>query len=222
LQRRLLDWDACHERPAPGRFGDFGFSFLWNTKRVKESSRDGKPSIIDFRGPYLTRRPLLGRFSPSDLPGGLFFEIRLINVHLRPVPSQNGSDGYDKSKLIEEFKLVTGEIYDYLSNHRYGNFMPAYTIVLGDYNLSAVICQAHEFDTITRYVQTKQEEKTTMSAKGYAKDLDHFSYDVKRFAGIGVKIQRVDSVNKFMRGDFEWHMEKVSNHVPIKFEFGLN
>ena len=219
LQRRLLDWNVCHERPARGQFGDFGFSFLWNTKRVQECSRDGIPSIVDFRGPDITRRPLLGRFSPSELPGGLLFEIRLINVHLRPAPNQVGSDGYDKAKLIEEFKLVTGEIYDYLSRPN-GN-LQAYTIVLGDYNLSAVICQSYETDTITRYVQTKQEEKTTMSVKGYANDLDHFSYDVRRFKSIGVKIERVDSVNKFMGGDFEQHMQSVSNHVPIKFEFTM-
>ena len=222
LQRRLSNWNVCHERPAQGRFGDYGFSFLWNTKRVIECSRDGNPSMITLHGPDMTRRPLLGRFSPCALPGGLFFEIRLMNVHLcwNSETVQN-----DMVKRKEEFRLVTGEIYEYLSNRRYGEqktaFMPAYTIVLGDYNLSAVICQALENDSITHYVQTKQEEKTTISNKGYASDYDHFSYDVKRFSGVNVQIQRIDSVSKFMRGDFEQHMQKISDHVPIKFELSL-
>jgi len=222
LQRRLSNWEVCHERPAQGRFGDYGFSFLWNTKRVSECSRDGKPSIITVRGPDMTRRPLLGRFSPSELPGGLFFEMRLINVHLC---WDSETVKNDIVKRIEEFKLITGEVYEYLSNRRYGDqnsaFMPAYTIVLGDYNLSAVICQSFENDSITHFIQTKQEEKTTMSAKGYANDYDHFSFDTKRFAGVDVQIQRIDSVSKFMGGDFEQHMQKISDHVPIKFEFSL-
>ena len=82
LRLRLLNWEVCHERPATGSFGDYGFSFLWNTKRVKECSRDGRPNTITMRRPNMTRRPLLGRFSPCELHGGLFFEFRFINIHL--------------------------------------------------------------------------------------------------------------------------------------------
>ena len=219
LRIRLPNWEMCHERPAVGSFGDYGFSFLWNTKRVKECSKEGRPNIITVRGPDMTRRPLYGRFTPSELPGGLFFEFRLINVHLCWDSERVKND---KAKRFEEFKLVTGEIYEYLSNHRYGDFMPAYTIVLGDYNLSALICQTYENSVSTHFVETKQDEKTTISANGYASDYDHFSYDVKRFAGIDVRIQRIDSVNRFMSGNFEQHMQSISDHVPIKLEFSLN
>ena len=225
LKRRLPEWEGCHGQPRTRERDEefnLGFAFLWNTKRVRECSKDGRPIIFDMykSQTVMTRNPYYGRFTPNGLLGGSFFEIRLINIHL-----WFGKDlALDKQKRLEEFKLVTRDIYSSLSHRRYGDNMPAYTVVLGDYNFCAVICHLQENDTAIYFAGTKQEEKTTLSTKNevLVNDYDHFGYNDNRFSATGVTIERVDSVSKYMNNDFDLHMKKLSDHVPIKMELILN
>jgi endonuclease/exonuclease/phosphatase family metal-dependent hydrolase len=103
--------------------------------------------------------------------------------------------------------------------------MQALTIVLGDYNFSAVFCQEYERDT-GRYFITKtvQEKETTISKENayYVSDYDHFSYDEEGFAATEIIYDRIDSVSKYLNNDFKKHWEDVSDHVPIRIELNLN
>jgi len=247
LKKRLPGWEGCHGDPR-SRIRDsnfnLGFAYLWNTRRVREVSKEGMPSIFtQYRTKaILTRNPFYGRFSPNGLPGGAFFEIRLINIHLW----YGNNLVTDKAKRLEEFKAASQYIYQSLSTRRYGNFMPAYTIVLGDYNFSAVFCQSQETDTVSYYANTKQEQKTTLPRiKGEAKDgieakngiseetqtknpadfvndYDHFGYNDARFDASDVIVSRVNTVNKYMSDDFTRHRKELSDHIPIKLELILN
>ena len=230
LLQRLPGWagdygksqsDSDYGNNIDSEGGGLGFAFLWNTRRVTECSKDGHPEIITYKSSAMARKPYYGRFSPSGLIGGSFFEIRLINIHLWH--GQSYSEG--TLKRLGEFQLVTDDIYSYISNRRYGDFRPAYTVILGDYNFSAVYCQRAVGDADARYfVNTKQEEKTTISKENskYASNYDHFSYNEKRFESSDLIVERVESVGKYMDNDFEKHWQEVSDHVPIKLEIILN
>lgn len=219
LKRRLPGWNGEH---GEDRANGLGFGFLWNTKRVRECSRDGAPEIISayHSSTQMRRNPFYGRFTPNGLIGGAFFEIRLINVHIH----HGGSNSLQNiDQRMAEFRTVSNDIYRYLSTHRYGNNMPAYTIVLGDYNLCSWQCQQEETLNIGT-AKTFQEEKTTLkrSEDGFCNDYDHFGYDENRFIGTNIFYEKVDTVSKYMNNDFQLHMEKVSDHVPIKMEITLN
>jgi endonuclease/exonuclease/phosphatase family metal-dependent hydrolase len=218
LKKRLPGWDGRHGRPGYDSAGDLGFGYLWNTKRVRECSKDGQPIIFQqYRSNIrMKRNPFYARFTPSGLPGGAFFEIRLIDVHLFYS---------DPAQRVEEYKLVTGDIHNYISTHRYGDNMPAYTIILGDYNLYCAYCGIITQQTGKgAKIGTKQEEKTTISSSSdkFVNDYDHFSYDEDRFVGTTAIIERVNSVFKYCKNNFEKHKEKISDHVPIKLELVLN
>jgi endonuclease/exonuclease/phosphatase family metal-dependent hydrolase len=231
LKMRLPGWEACYRRTGNGRAGDYGLGFLWNTRRFRECSKDNEPiSFENYKSKIRMRRnPCYGRFTPSGLIGGTFFEIRLIDVHLWWGSPRRD----DVAQRITEYKLVTDKIHDYINAHKYGynrndinarqqdTKMPVYTIVLGDYNLCCFKCQENEIQN--QKVKTKQSEKTTLSTDNasFANDYDHFSYDEDRFNGTNVIIKRVNSVCKYCGNDFEEHREKVSDHVPIKLELIL-
>ena len=220
LISRLPGWAGEH---GEDKSSGLGFGFLWNTKRVRECSKDKTPEILTsyHSSTQLHRNPFYGRFTPNGLIGGAFFEIRLINVHIH----HGGSDNIQNiEQRMAEFKTISNDIYKYLSSHRYGNNMPAYTIVLGDYNLCSWQCLQEEFLNNENSAKTHQAEKTTLrrAEAGFSNDYDHFGYDENRFIGTNIFYERVDTVNKYMNNDFQLHMEKVSDHVPIKLELVLN
>ena len=228
LLRRLPGWegsygksqsDSDYGRGQDSEGGGLGFAYLWNAKRMRECSKDGQPEIITRFSGNITRKPYYGRFTPSGL-GGPFFEFRLINIHLWHGVSYCAGT----PRRLQEFELVTKEIYSYLSNRRYGDYMPALTVVLGDYNFSAVFCQGYQNDTAKYFIKTVQEKETTISKDNarHVNDYDHFSYDERRFAATEVIYDRVDSVSKYLGNDFEKHWKDVSDHVPIKIELNIN
>jgi endonuclease/exonuclease/phosphatase family metal-dependent hydrolase len=223
LLKRLPGWKGSHGRPSLDKAGDYGFAFLWNPNRVKECSKNGCPIIFEqykTQNIRMRRNPLYGRFTPSGLIGGSFFEIRLIDVHLW-WGSQSGPP--DINQRDKEYELITGEIHDYINTHRYGNFKPAYTIILGDFNMVSFWCHAKEQQTDKNNVRTHQEEKTTISGNNdsFANDYDHFAFDDNRFNATTTIIERVDSVQKYCRNNFEVHRAEISDHIPIKMELVL-
>lgn len=127
-----------------------GYAFLWNSETMELSWTDkmvseggvsrlekhvAEPHIynqyrIDRRRgeEELARNPYYGRFKPVHG----FCEIRLINTHFY----FGDNTALNKSKRKREFDILTKVIYHNISDRRYGNNLPAYTIILGDYNLN--------------------------------------------------------------------------------------
>ena len=117
--------------------------------------------------------------------------------------------------------------------------MPAYTILLGDYNLNMKssgcgyplypdymgIIKVEDNGVIqnirivqeepTSLKKPKNENRNSIDAYGYANNFDHFSYDDDRFNGVGKKVKRIDTVQKYCDSDFRKHLEVISDHVPI-------
>jgi endonuclease/exonuclease/phosphatase family metal-dependent hydrolase len=231
LKARLHGWEGYHGKSQSdndyginheGRGTGLGFAYLWNMQRVRECSNDGQPEIITRFSSHITRKPFYGRFTPAGL-GGPFCEFRLINIHLWH--GENKVIG--TPQRLKEFETVTTEIYNYLSNRRYGDYMQAFTIVLGDYNFSAVYCEAYKEATVRYYIKTVQEKTTTLTKPesenpGFVSNYDHFSYDERKFFATKIVYDRVDSVSKYLNEDFTKHWKEVSDHVPIKIELILN
>jgi endonuclease/exonuclease/phosphatase family metal-dependent hydrolase len=210
-----------NETPSKERkHASLGYAFLWNTNRVRECSKDEKPEIFNqIKKGTLARTPYYGRFTPSGLLGGPFFEIRLVNVHL-----WWGSSSQDNIAIrLKEYGIVTGDIHTYISKHRYGNNMPAYTIIMGDYNMTLPFLRENVIQEENIIVITEQSELTTLSKQRFVNDYDHFSYDTNRFSkgGVTINISRINSVEKYCGNNFERHKLNVSDHVPIKLELSL-
>jgi endonuclease/exonuclease/phosphatase family metal-dependent hydrolase len=220
-----------------------GYAFIWNSRRVRECSRSGPQVFKQIKNGELVRNPFYGRFTPSGLPGGAFFEIRLINVHLC-------SPAEPKANRLKEYSVATQEVYTRISKKRYGDNMPSYTIILGDYNMPITWCSEANNNFEGQIICTDQEEKTTLSTninqqkeskKGilasllakerqapsqeqdpFANDYDHFSFDMYELLDIELKIERINSVEKYYQNDFVEYKKKVSDHVPIKMEIMIN
>jgi endonuclease/exonuclease/phosphatase family metal-dependent hydrolase len=199
-----------------------GFAFIWNTSRLRECSKKREPLLLDFLVPKakLARTPLYGRFSPMGTWGGAFFEIRLINIHL----IWGGNLLTDKEKRLMEFDFIADRVYTYLSKHRYGNNMPSYTVILGDYNMTSFYLSAKHFDREHIQLSTVQIDPSTLSDDRYVNDYDHFSYDSWRFFDSGVisSERKIDSVNLYCNGSFPTHKSNISDHVPIVLDIDIN
>lgn len=148
-----------------------------------------------------------------------------------------------------EFKALTKSIYYRVSDKIYGKAegesvpTTAYTILLGDYNLNLkesgagypcmneleaieIICNADEGRT--KLIVTKQAELTTLKKPNeneddvlFASNYDHFSYDENRFSGTTCAIEKVDTVKKYFNNDPKEHLEKFSDHTPIKMTLSI-
>jgi exonuclease III len=216
------NWLGYYERPAVGKSGEYGFAFLWNSDRVSECSRNHTPRIFnEYKSAIrLSRNPLYGRFSPKLSPNSeISQEFRLIDIHLRfsdeVLPNLEKIPGRKKREI--ECGIVTGEIYKEIDTHRYGNFKPAFTFSLGDYNLSVDDCIRHSGNSA---VVTYQREQTTLNGNndGYASSYDHFSFDSAKYNSVPFTESRVDAVNKYFGGNYEKYYETVSDHVPVVLE----
>lgn len=254
LSRLGSNWRGCWDRPnSKIAQAAEGYAFIWNTKRIKlaesqtiSGKRTYYPRIynqyrIDYKKNQkeLVRNPYFARFNPINT----FFEIRLINIHI--MFSGNKDDNTislsDSAMRKNEFDILVKSIYGKEADKRYGNNMPAYTIILGDYNLNLKrewtkgpyvdeIIEITEGQDVKR-VRTIQDQLTTLKqtsnnlgeqVRGYANNYDHFSYDENRFADVTVKSQKIDSVRKYCNDDFECHRKEVSDHVPISLNLELH
>ena len=121
-----------------------GYGFLWNTNRLRLAvgkTEDGKerpfnPRICMINKEDMQRRPYYARFTPSKTKaGGPWIEFRLICIH-----TYFGDDSADAVKTREkELKVLMEDIYPQIADRKYGfygNGMPSYTVLLGDYNVS--------------------------------------------------------------------------------------
>lgn len=222
----------------PERYG-----FIWNSKRLRllEIPNKKNPTYYQYAGgDSVLRPPYYARFTARGMLGGSNFELRLVNVHLRY--------GDNPQMRNREYDILVKQVLPRICDHSELSVdmevMPAYTILLGDYNLSLNGGSGFKVDSITttnytgrnRYFKTVQEQKTTLKqAKGqqsiedcYANNYDHFTYEMDlaeklKFTEAG----RVEALTKYCSEEKEvadmlrGYREKVSDHVPIKLKMDL-
>ena len=221
-----------------------GYAYIWNTRKLDlvEIDVDGYtrrflPRIwkqYRAEGKKLIREPYYARFTPRGKVAGCFCEIRLINTHI--VYGDNNKSGVEV-RYCEFLKLV-GNVYENIANKRYGDRMPAYVVVLGDYNLSLDLLKTADVkveigDSVSARRQesviTVQGELTTVNHKqqddgsytsDYVSNYDHFSFLKKYEEIMCMDIERV-KVEKYCP-DLVRYWETVSDHVPIKMSINLN
>ena len=219
------------------------YAFIWNKDRLKKVDtklnggqlRVYEPRIFtqyklnpSLGQKPLVRNPLYGRFTPRDLGGGNF-EIRVICTHIR----FNGQKGDDDSSFVNmrrnELDVLARTLYPKLSDRIYGDMMPAYTILLGDYNMnlraagpgmsSYIDAGEKKLETVevtdgarVKKITTFQSDKTTLKRKQsededvlddkYANNYDHFTYDELRVNSIHPKYQAVDVIHSGKYGRY--------------------
>lgn len=233
------------------------YAFLWNKYRLKKVDtrlKDGQIRVYEPRifSQYkidplsgqkpLVRNPLYGRFTPRDLGGGNF-EIRLICTHIRFNGKKNVEDPNHINMRRNELDVLAKTLYPKLADRVYGDMMPAYTILLGDYNmnlksagfgLGAYIhypdgkVEIKDGKNVKR-LATVQSTKTTLKRRqledeniqddNYANNYDHFTYDELKVNAIHPRYQAVDVIQggKYGRylNDFKKYRDEVSDHIPI-------
>lgn len=258
LRRLGSKWEGAWGQPnSHSASAAEGYAFIWNTDRIELSEsitasgrRVYKPRIynqyrIDRKNGQreLVRNPFYGRFKPKNEN----FEIRILNAHI--VFSVNNN--LEKNETLQmvtsyearrnELNILIKSIFAKENVWRYGTNLTAYTILMGDYNLSLkrpwtappYLQEEIEIED-GRYsykVRTVQDQLTTLKSRsrlnpnevvrGYANNYDHFSYDDDRFQDLHPQILKVDSVRKYCADDFERHRKEISDHVPISIEIDL-
>ena len=112
-----------------------GYAFIWNNTRIQlaktsngRADWDFEPRMIDRCKQDLFRKPFYGRFVPKADPS---MELRLVCVHTYYGKTDNAAD---RKVRQHEIDVLLKDIYPEIADRRYGYNLPAYTIVLGDYN----------------------------------------------------------------------------------------
>lgn len=145
-------WDMCSNTPQDTvyQFKDFeekcndeGFAFIWKKSKFKLPKyyccTKFKPRIINKMADdrditescdvFKRMTPYYIRLIPQN---GGFFELRLLNIHL-----YWGNEGLGAiAQRNKEYEFLIKTLYPEISSKRYGDYRPAYTYALGDYNLS--------------------------------------------------------------------------------------
>lgn len=264
LLKRLgtMRWDGVWESPpSVSSAAREGYAFIWDKSKFRLSRTDYEdgtwreyiPRIykqyrIDrsLGQRQLIRNPYYARFEPLN---GSFCEFRLINTHIMFARSTAINDVPDSFGNIamrkNEFQILTQALYASIADKVYKNNRPAYTIILGDYNLnlrqSGAISSAYIDEVIdvvdgryTKHLLTTQSELTTLkmppkdpNAQDYnnmtcwANNYDHFTYDLQRFEGVKISVQRKDSVTSYCDSDYKIHRKTISDHVPIIMDINI-
>ena len=261
---RLLDylgrfeWDGVWDSPtSSSSIAAEGYGFIWNKRRMRlavtplpdGTEKTFRPHIynqyrVDRRlgQTQLIRNPYYARFEPLD---GSFCEIRLINTHIIFSKGNSLNQLLDIGAVVmrkREFDILTQALYNSISDKRYGNNRPAYTIILGDYNLNLrtsgatgafldEIITVQDRGQIKRLI-TVQDELTTLKANNvgnqedssssyWANNYDHFTYDMDRFSSVSAVSSRINTVKDYCNDDYELHRKTVSDHVPIALKLNL-
>ena len=229
-----------------------GYAFLWDKRRLRKiqttllngSEEIDEPKTFDhyrvdksLGQKELIRDPVFGRFTASGLGGGNF-ELRLLCDHIRYNGISEEKDRFFWPMRHNEFDVLAKTLYPRLADAQYGTQMPAYTIVLGDYNMNLqriwtkqpymsaaeetvlvdqkkIITVQDQLTTLKKPNYKKPEEKTA----GYQHNYDHFSYDAGRLSSLNPVARRIDIVaNSYYSiyyGDYDRYREEISDHLPI-------
>lgn len=229
-----------------------GYAYLWNANKIDLVHSEDEDSGTKISEPVIwsqysgrkyqkiKREPYYARFSPNGLSGGSFFELRLINTHIL--------FGKNTGERLAEFQRLVENVYVNIANRRYGNNMPAYTILLGDYNLTTAQLQSKDSLTvekifigdnrderIKRTIMTVQDLPSTInriqkedgsySSTGYTtNDYDHFSFTKDMNEAMSLIPSRIDAVGKYYTDKeepFTEYRREVSDHVPVALTINL-
>lgn len=159
------------------------YGFVWNAKRLRkvETIVDGakrvyQPTIYkqyrldrSLGQKKFVRNPYYARFEPCFL-GALPIELRLINTHIRFSKGKDGEVDNSPSAVAmrqNEFAVLSRALFPSIEDKRYGNNKPAYTILLGDYNLNLPRGHTHSpylwMEEV--YIQDGRGEKRLITAQ---------------------------------------------------------
>lgn len=194
-----------------------------------------------------SRVPYYARFIPVN---GGFWELRLLNLHLH-FGSDNKDDIKKRQKeyniLVKEVFPGINKLRKYGNNRpAITIFLGDYNLNIdkaiirdnldNSYNKNAVIEEnpiiiksfwdKQEIETI-QYELTSLKNCSAEDGNGYANNYDHFTIDISDFKSKGVqyKCKRIDAVRNYYGHNnsnaFKIYNEKVSDHVPIVFEFNF-
>lgn len=236
------EWEYC----LPPRYiGKPEYAFLWRKRRLHLVEKGENPRIFEnyhSDQPGQTKLiypPLVARFTPQGLLGGSNFEIRLINTHIS-FSKTSADDAEDDGNMnaVEhrqsELRTLCQQVYRSYSTVRDGSNMPAYTILLGDYNLCiGEYPRLEETIDITalRKVKTVQSQRTTVRQKApdnpqnaeayYSKNYDHFSYEVDLLDKLSLVDSRVTALGDYYSNELDDYRREISDHVPIKLTLNL-
>lgn len=218
----------------PERYG-----FIWNSKRLRliKPRRGVNPGYYQNAGALgLIRPPYYARFTARGMLGGANFELRIVNTHIR--------DASREEDRIKEFNVLVKQVLPRICDHQEisedGEIMPAYTFLMGDYNLALNKSERsiYKIETVTttnytgknREYRTVQEKATTLKMPNnqgsieecYANNFDHFTYEVDLDTKLVLIPQRIEPLDKYYSGTAEpadklkEYRAEVSDHVPIK------
>ena len=138
-----FEWAVADSNADSSDSRDEGYAFLWNKKRLRLSSVSiaGKgervfyPRMCNLNKKDLIRRPYYARFTPTKTQeGGPWIELRLLCVHTY----FGNDDSKARERRDNELDILLTDIYPQISDRRYGDYgngMPSYTILMGDYNV---------------------------------------------------------------------------------------
>ena len=181
----------------------------------------------------------------QELRYGGFFDLRLLNIHIFHGKTGNISD-IEKRKI--EHLLLVRELYPQISQQRYGDFRPAYTIAMGDYNLNifrpdritqekkgdlqeviavpeygTVITAQHQLSTLKSQEDAGQVTKNLtsdgLSESIGANNYDHFSFEKTMFSDVSCYV--IEAVHKYCNNDLDYYRKNISDHLPIVMEIEL-
>lgn len=268
VRYNLYDWGFCWAAPKEsgdeeklqemlqeGKRGE-GYAYIWNNKKFKlaETQKQGvkhvfEPRIVNSLSndvrvdcSIYARTPYYIRLHPRY---GGFFDLRLLNIHIFHGKTGNISD-IEKRKI--EHLLLVRELYPQIGQQRYGDFRPAYTIAMGDYNLNifrpdritqekkgdlqeviavpeygTVITAQHQLSTLKSQEDTGQDEKNLtrdgLSQSIGANNYDHFSFEKTMFSDVSCYV--IEAVHKYCNNDLDYYRKNISDHLPIVMELEL-
>ena len=210
---------GCIWKDSSGKYNTYkeGYAFIWNKRKFEHVDEEG--SIYDRHGVKnkLVRPPFFARFIPVNIFENGFIELRLITTHL--VYSKPDKEaGKNTEFRRKELKILTEEIYPDIADDRYGNNRPAYTILMGDYNLCLTKTPRLEVDvdkTAGFYRAIMPNTKVSILNRNNRKIVTRQS----ELTSLKRPINDKDSTEKYdvdKESDAEEVMDKLSNNYYSK------
>lgn len=157
------------------------YGFVWNERRLRKvetivngTKRIYQPTIYKQYGldsslgqKKFVRNPYYARFETLRAP---YIELRLINTHIRFAKGKDGEVDNSPSAVAmrqNEFAVLSRALFPRIEDKTYGNNKPAYTILLGDYNLNLLRGHTHSpylwMEEV--YVQDGRSEKRLITVQ---------------------------------------------------------
>ena len=257
----LYDWGFCWGCPKESsdiekiqemihedRRGE-GYAYIWNRQKfhLTETQQQGEqrifePRILNSRSNDVNvdcstyaRTPYYIRLHPCY---GGFFDLRLLNIHIYHGKTGNSPD---IEKRQSEYQLLVQEIYPQISQKRYGDFRPAYTIAMGDYNLNIFrpdrvtqggdlqeVIEVPEYGTVItaqdQLSTLKKAKDDSLCREALSRDIgannyDHFSYEKTMFSDVSCSV--IEAVHKYCNDDLDYYRKNISDHLSVVIEIEL-